>query len=146
MDIKLLFSGFFKLYYYWEILVVISTSAVVINSFYSILTNKIFNFFDLRLTLFTLIFNYILIIIGIVVFIANSVLLFWDSDHTLIVPQNNVLLGFIEHLLNLTSLLVITIGWSLHKKTVLDFKRFLRILIFYLLGLIILIGKFLWLN
>lgn len=146
MDIKLLFSGFFKLYFYWEILVIISTSAVVINSFYSIITKKIFNFFDLRLTLFTLIFNYILFIIGIVVFIANFVLLFWDSDLTLIVPQNNILFGFTQHLLNLFSLLVMTIGWSLHKKSTLDFKRFLRIFIFYLMGLIILIGKFLWLK
>ena len=91
MDIKLFFSGFFKLYFYWEVIVIISTTAAITNSLLGIFSKKSFENFDLRITLFTLIFNYILLIIGLFIFISNVLLLFWNSDNKLIIEQNNFL-------------------------------------------------------
>ena len=72
MDIRL-FTGFFQLYSYWEVLVIMSVSAVVVNSFYSIFSKKTFNFLDLRITLFTLI---LIIFILLLVFLFIQLIYF----------------------------------------------------------------------
>ena len=146
MDIKLFFSGFFKLYFYWEYIVIISTIVVVINSLLGVFSDKSFQKFDIRITLFSLIFNYIFLIIGLFIFLSNALLLFWYSDNKLILDQNNFLFYISPHLLNLIAVLILTIGWSLHKKSNISLKKFLRILGFYFLGLLILVGKFFWIN
>lgn len=146
MDIKLFFSGFFKLYFYWEYIVIISTIVVVINSLLGVFSDKSFQNFDIRITLFSLIFNYIFLIIGLFIFLSNALLLFWYSDNKLILDQNNFLFYISPHLLNLIAVLILTIGWSLHKKSNISLKKFLRILGFYFLGLLILVGKFFWIN
>ena len=146
MDSKLFFSGLFKLYFYWEVLVITSIFVVLINSLYSIISKKIFNYFDLRITLFTLIFNHIFFIIGFFIFILNLILNYWDSNHQFVIDQSYYLFDFNPNLLNLLSTVFITVGWSLHKKSLNNLKRFLRIFIFYFLGLLILVLKTIYLN
>ena len=146
MDIRLFFTAFFQLYLYWEVLVIMSTSAVVVNSFYSLVSKKTFNFFDLRITLFALIFNHLFFVIGIFIYLANLLFVYWSSDHTLTINQSNILFDLPTHSLNLFSLIMITVGWSLHKNSKVNFKKFLRLFTFYSLGLTILVGKYLWLN
>ena len=146
MDSKLFFSGLFKLYFYWEVLVITSIFVVLINSLYSIISKKTFNYFDLRITLFTLIFNHIFFIIGFFIFILNLILNYWDSNHLSVIDQSYCLFDLNSNLLNLLSTVFITIGWSLHKKSINNLKRFLRIFIFYFLGLIILVLKSICLN
>jgi len=146
MDIKLFFSGFFKLYFYWEFIVIISTIVAVINSLFGVISKKRFHKLDLRITLFTLIFNYIFLIIGLFIFLSNALLLFWYSDNKLMIDQNNFLFYISPHLLNLIIVLILTIGWSLHKKSSISLKKFIRVLGFYFLGLMILIGKSFWIN
>lgn len=146
MDIRLFFTAFFQLYLYWEVLVIMSTSAVVVNSFYSLVSKKQFNFFDLRITLFTLVFNHLFFVIGIFIYLANLLFVYWSSDHTLTINQSNILFDLPTHSLNLFSLIIITVGWSLHKNSKVNFKKFLRLFTFYSLGLTILVGKYLWLN
>ena len=146
MDSKLFFSGLFKLYFYWEVLVITSIFVVLINSLYSIISKKVFNYFDLRITLFTLIFNHIFFIIGFFIFILNLILNYWDSNHQSVIDQSYYLFDFNSNLLNLLSTVFITVGWSLHKKSLNNLKRFLRIFIFYFLGLLILVVKSICLN
>ena len=146
MDSKLFFSCLFKLYFYWEVLVITSIFVVLINSLYSIISKKVFNYFDLRITLFTLIFNHIFFIIGFFIFILNLILNYWDSNHQSVIDQSYYLFDLNSNLLNLLSTVFITIGWSLHKKSINNLKRFLRIFIFYFLGLIILVLKSICLN
>ena len=146
MDSKLFFSGLFKLYFYWEVLVITSIFVVLINSLYSIISKKIFNYFDLKITLFTLIFNHIFFIIGFFIFILNLILNYWDSNHQSVIDQSYYLFDFNPNLLNLLSTVFITVGWSLHKKSLNNLKRFLRIFIFYFLGLLILVVKSICLN
>ena len=134
MDIRL-FTGFFQLYSYWEVLVIMSVSAVVVNSFYSIFSKKTFNFLDLRITLFTLIFNYIYFVIGVFIYSTNLFLINWNSEYKLMINQNNLFV-----------LILLTIGWSIHKKSTTNYKKFFRLFASYFLGLIILIGKYQWLN
>ena len=139
MNLKLFFNGFVQLYYYWEVLVIVSLFAVVLNSFYSIVSKKIFTFFDLRITIFALVFNHVFFLIGVLIYLFNLLSLFLAYD------QNNDLFFLTPHLINLLSTIIITVGWSLHKKSDIDYKKVLRLFVFYFSGLAILIVKYLYL-
>ncbi|MAU63384.1 MAG: hypothetical protein CMC38_03410 [Flavobacteriaceae bacterium] len=146
MDIKLFFSGFFKLYFYWELIVIISIIAVTTNSLIGVFCKRSFQNFDLRITLFSLIFNYIFLIIGVFIFVSNALLLYTDSNNESIIEQSHFLFYIQNHLLNLIAVLILTIGWSLHKRSKISLKKFLRILGFYLFGFIIIAGKFIFIR
>ena len=143
MDLKLFFSGFIQLYYYWETLVIISIFAVVMNSFYSLVSKKIFTFFDLRITIFTLVFNHLFFIIGFFIYLFNLILSFLFKEKEYIIDQNNDLFFLTPHLINLLSTIIITVGWSLHKKSNINYKKVLRLFVFYFSGLSVLIVKYL---
>ena len=145
MNLKLFFNGFVQLYYYWEVLVIVSLFAVVLNSFYSIVSKKIFTFFDLRITIFALVFNHVFFVIGILIYLFNLLSLFLAYEQEYMIDQNNDLFFLTPHLINLLSTIIITVGWSLHKKSDIDYKKVLRLFVFYFSGLAILIVKYLYL-
>jgi len=92
MDAKLFFSGFYRLYDYWEMLVLISILVVLINSLYSLVIRKKLTFFDLRILLFSLILNYIFFIIGLFIYLSNIILFYNNSEHLTIIKQDYFLL------------------------------------------------------
>jgi hypothetical protein len=145
MNLKLFFNGFVQLYYYWEVLVIVSLFAVVLNSFYSIVSKKIFTFFDLRITIFALVFNHVFFLIGVLIYLFNLLSLFLAYEQEYMIDQNNDLFFLTPHLINLLSTIIITVGWSLHKKSDIDYKKVLRLFVFYFSGLAILIVKYLYL-
>jgi len=142
MDAKLFFSGFYRLYDYWEMLVLISIFVVLINSLYSLVIRKKLTFFDLRILLFSLILNYIFFIIGLFIYLSNIILLYNNSEHLTIIKQDYFLLQITPHLFNLFAAILINIGWSLQKVSKNDLKKSIRIFVFFLLSFLILIQKY----
>jgi hypothetical protein len=58
-------------------------------------------------------------------------------------PQARLYL--VEHpFTNLLAIILITMGWSMHKRQSLDAKKFSRIGIFYFLGLLLLLSRIPW--
>ena len=54
-------------------------------------------------------------------------------------------LYLVEHpIVNLIALVLITMGWSMHKRQSLDAKKFSRIGIFYTIGLLLLLSRIPW--
>ena len=115
MDTKLFFSGFYKLYDYWETLVLISIFVVIANSLYSLVIKKNLTFCDLRIILFSLIFNYIFFVIGLFIFLGNIILLYNNPEHSTIIKQDYFLFQITTHLFNLLAAILINVGWSLQK-------------------------------
>lgn len=142
MDAKLFFSGFYRLYDYWEMLVLISIFVVLINSLYSLVIRKKLTFFDLRILLFSLILNYIFFIIGLFIYLSNIILLHNNSEHLTIIKQDYFLLQITPHLFNLFAAILINVGWSLQKVSKNDLKKSIRIFVFFLLSFLILIRKY----
>ena len=142
MGAKLFFSGFYRLYDYWEMLVLISIFVVLINSLYSLVIRKKLTFFDLRILLFSLILNYIFFIIGLFIYLSNIILLYNNSKHLTIIKQDYFLLQITPHLFNLFAAILINVGWSLQKVSKNDLKKSIRIFIFFLLSFLILIRKY----
>ena len=142
MDTKLFFSGFYKLYDYWETLVLISIFVVIANSLYSLVIKKNLTFCDLRIILFSLIFNYIFFVIGLFIFLSNIILIYNNPEHSIIIKQDYFLFQITTHLFNLLAAILINVGWSLQKLSKNNLKKSIRIFVFFLLSFIVLTGKY----
>ena len=142
MDTKLFFSGFYKLYDYWETLVLISIFVVIANSLYSLVIKKNLTFCDLRIILFSLIFNYIFFVIGLFIFLCNIILLYNNPEHSTIIKQDYFLFQITTHLFNLLAAILINVGLSLQKLSKNNLKKSIRIFVFFLLSFIVLTGKY----
>lgn len=139
MDYELFISGFLNLYNYCEKLTVILIILALSNSFIGIISKRQFRVYDFRIPLFSLIFTIIFLIIGLFLFFLNFGLSIWESNNTL--PENfisNSVFNFKINFVNILSVIIISVGWSLHRKTNDSLKKFIRIFVFYLLGLLIL--------
>lgn len=100
---------------------------------------------DLRVSLFALILSHIQLLIGL--------LLYFISDNGLKAIQTLGMGGLnaaarllaLEHpLMNIIAIVLITIGWSRHKKKTEDAAKFKSIAIFYGLGLLFILSRIPW--
>ena len=130
---------------YWAFLVIITLTFIVINSIISKFSGRAFNTKDLRISLYGLIFSHIQVLIGLILYFVSP---WFDQFSRLgmsIMKNAESRLYLIEHpLINIIAILLITLGWSLHKRQSDSSKKFLRIGLFYGLGLIFLLSRIPW--
>ena len=100
---------------------------------------------DLRISLFALIFSHIQLLVGL--------LLYFISPNGLQAVQAFGMGGLnsasrllaVEHpFINIIAIVLITIGWSRHKKFMEGRKKFKSITIFYGLGLVLILSRVPW--
>ncbi len=118
----------------------------VANAIMGWVNNKMFTMEkDLRLSLFALIFSHIQLLVGL--------LLFFISQNGLKAIQSLGMGGLnaparllaVEHpFINIIAIVLITIGWSRHKKFMEARKKFKSITIFYGLGLVLILSRIPW--
>ena len=130
---------------YWAFLVIIILTLIVINSIIAKFSGRAFNTKDLRLSLFGLIFSHIQLLIGLILYFTSP----WFNQFYQIgmdlLKNAESRLYLIEHpLINIVAIILITLGWSLHKRQLDSSKKFLRIGMFYGLGLIFLLSRIPW--
>ena len=100
-----------------------------------------FNSKDLRLSLFGLIFSHFQLLIGVILYFVSPWFSKWSKLGIGNVLKNSQMrLNLVEYpFTNIIAIILITIGWSLHKKQSEPGKKFLRIILFYSLGLLLLL-------
>lgn len=118
----------------------------VVNAFSGWFGNKMFTpEKDFRLSLFALILSHIMLLIGF--------LLYFTSPTGFSALQELGMSGLspaarklaVEHpFINIVALVLITIGWSRHKKFLEAKKKFKTIAIFYGLGLLFILSRIPW--
>ncbi len=130
---------------YWAFLVIIILTLIVINSIIAKFSGRAFNTKDLRLSLFGLIFSHIQLLIGLILYFTSPWFnQFYQIGMDLLKNAENRLY-LVEHpLINIVAIIFITLGWSLHKRQLDSSKKFLRIGMFYGLGLIFLLSRIPW--
>ncbi|MDA9622937.1 hypothetical protein N9S70_04120 [Flavobacteriaceae bacterium] len=140
MNLTTIFEWILQLHSLWAILTITIIFYTVLRFFFNALQNKIFTLLDLRIALFTLIFCHIQFIIGIVLYFLSPKFKWWYNGLEEILDNNEYFFYLVKHpLLNIFSILSITIGWSLFKKAKTNQKRFTRIGIFYLIGFLLIL-------
>ncbi len=135
------------LHSYWAYLLLLIVILATFNAIIKFYGKKEFNSNDLRITLFALIVSHIQLLIGLVLYFAspnglNAIKEYGMGDLTSLARQLAV-----EHpFVGILGVILITIGFSKHKKKLTSIKKFKVISIFYLLALLLYFSRIPWSN
>lgn len=117
-----------------------------INALFGWLGKKEFRFEkDLRISLFALILSHIQLLIGLIVYFTSANGL--KAIQALGMGGLNAparLLALEHPVINILALVMITAGWSIHKKKTESLAKFKTIAIFYGLGLALILSRIPW--
>ena len=130
---------------YWAYIVLGVLAIGIGNAFIGKLSNKPFTIKDLRISLFALIVTHIQLLIGLILYFVSPRFSAWQEGMGAVMGDSTMRLYLVEHpVTNILAVVLITIGWSMHKRQAESGKRFLRIGLFYLLGLVLLLSRIPW--
>ena len=125
----------------WAYLVLLLLLVAVINSFVGLSSNKEFSAKDKKVALFGLITTHIQLLVGLVLYFISPL----GKAALGNMSDSAVRLTAVEHpLVNIIAVVLITIGWSKHKKATTSKGKFRSIAIFYGLGLVLILSRIPW--
>ncbi len=119
----------------------------VANAIMGLASNRVFTALgkDFRLSLFALIVCHLQLLVGLVLFYVSPSGLSAIQELGMGGMNAAARLLAVEHpFINIIALILITIGWSRHKKFVEGKKKFKSIAIFYGLGLVLILSRIPW--
>lgn len=115
----------------------------VINAFLGLSAKRNFTKNDRSLSLVALIFSHIQLLVGLVLWATSPL----GKDAMSQMSNAAMRLTAVEHpLVNIIAIVLITIGWSKHKKEESSNGKFKKIGIFYGLGLLLILSRIPWSN
>lgn len=130
---------------YWAFFVLIVLLLAVGNALRGKISGKEFGPNDLRISLFGLIFSHIQLLIGLILYFVSPWFEQWSAMGMGVMKNAESRLYLVEHpLTNILAIVLITMGWSMHKRQSESSKKFLRITLFYGLGLAFLLSRIPW--
>lgn len=131
---------------YWAYFVLLLLVVATANALIGKAQGKSFGTNDLRLSLFGLIFSHIQLLVGLILYFVSPWFDLWGSQGIGgVMKDAQARLYLVEHpTINILAILLITMGWSMHKRQNEDSKKFSRIGIFYSLGLLLLLSRIPW--
>ena len=134
------------LHSYWAYLALIVLLVASINALIGMRGKKAFSARDLRLSLFGLIFTHIQLLVGLILYFVSPWVDQWSSlGIGGVMNDAQARLYLVEHpFTNILAILLITMGWSIHKRQTEDHKKFSRIGLFYTFGLLLLLSRIPW--
>lgn len=124
----------------WAYLALVLLVFAVVNSALAASSKKEFTPKDRKIALFGLIATHIQFLVGIILYFVSPLGIsgFNMKDAALRLTS-------MEHpLINLIAIVLITIGWSKHKKLDLATDKFKKIAIFYGIGLLLILSRIPW--
>ena len=115
-----------------------------INAILGLTSKKLFTDKDLRISLFTMIICHIQLLVGLIVyFVSEKGFQAFAIEGAM--KNSDLRLTMLEHpLINIIALVLITIGWSKHKKEESNNGKFKKIAVFYTLGLVLILSRLPW--
>lgn len=125
----------------WAYLVLLLLVLAVVNSFLGLSSKKDFTAKDRKIALFALIFTHVQLVIGFILYFVSPL----GKDSLGQMKDAALRLTSLEHpLINIIGIVLITIGWSSHKKQESSNGKFKKIAIFYGLGLLLILSRIPW--
>ncbi len=132
---------------WWAYLVLFVVVIATINALAGFLNNKEYGPKDFRLSLFALIVTHIQFLIGLILFFVSPLGLQNISNSGMgeIMKNSEYRLYAVEHpIIMLLTVVLITIGYSKHKKKLVSKPKFKMLAIFYTLALILMLSRIPW--
>ncbi|MNQ16033.1 hypothetical protein D3C85_290230 [compost metagenome] len=125
----------------WAYLALLLLVIAVASSFIGMTSKKDFTSKDRKIALFALIGTHTQLLIGFVLYFVSPLGLASLGQ----MKDAALRLTSLEHpLLNVIAIVLITIGWSKHKKAVSNESKFKSIAVFYGLGLVFILSRIPW--
>lgn len=116
----------------------------VVNALLGVLQKRKYTKADLRINLFALIFTHLQVTLGLILYFVTPLFQSWSAMGAGVMKDAYLRKMLVEHPFGLVAVALITIGWSLHKKQKTDIGAFKRVLVFYALGLLLILGVLPW--
>lgn len=138
-----------KLHSGWAYLALLILVVAIVNSLLGLSRKKAFSANDRKIGLFGLVFSHIQLLIGLVLYFISP--LGYSNIGALgmgeVMKNAALRLTVIEHpIINIIAIVLITAGWSKHKKADTSEQKFKSIAVFYALGLVLLLSRIPWQN
>ncbi len=135
-----------QIHSYWAYIAVLILLVAVINAIIGFTQNKEFKDKDLRISLFTLIVMHLQLLIGLGwYFMSPPFKAIKEIGMGEVMKDSGSRLLAVEHpLMMVLAIVLITIGWSKHKKQTTDKGKFKTIALFYGLGLLFVLSRIPW--
>lgn len=125
----------------WAYLALLLLLIAVVNALLGFTGKKEFTAKDRKIALFALIFTHIQLVVGLILWFVSPLgkAVFGQMKDA------SLRLTSLEHpLVNIIAITLITIGWSKHKKLTTSESKFKTFLIFYGLGLLLILSRIPW--
>jgi hypothetical protein len=140
-----MYSTIQTLHSYWAYFVLLILIVAVANAIIGFATNKKFVSKDLRISLFALIFTHLQLLIGLLLYFVSPFGMSMISERGMGGMSSAERLLALEHpFVGILAIILITIGWSKHKKQQTDKGAFGKIAFFYGLGLLLILSRLPW--
>ena len=121
----------------WAYLVLLILVVAVVNALLGLSSKKEFTTKDRKIALFALIFTHIQLVIGLITYFVSPLGLASFGQ----MSDKALRLTSLEHpLINIIAIVLITIGWSKHKKLTDATAKFKTFAVFYGLGLLLILS------
>lgn len=130
----------------WAYITLIILIVAVVNAIIGLNSKKEFTDKDLRISLFTLIVAHIQLIIGFIAFFVSAQFEYvLDNGMGAAMKEPTIRLFVVEHpLMMILAIVLITMGFSKHKKQNTDKGKFKTIALYYGLGLLFVLSRIPW--
>ena len=125
----------------WAYTALLVLVVAVVNSFIGMSSKKEFTSKDRKIALFALIAIHMQLLVGIILYFVSPLGLASFGQ----MSDKALRLTSLEHpLINIIAIILITIGWSKHKKSLTSESKFKTFSIFYGLGLLLILSRIPW--
>ena len=134
-----------NLHSYWAYFVILILVVAVINALIKRVQNKDYTDKDLRIFLFALVFSHLQLLIGLVLYFVSPMFELWGELGGEVMKNATARLYLVEHpLVNILAIVLITVGFSKHKKKETSAAKFKTILLMYLIAIVLLLSRIPW--
>lgn len=125
----------------WAYLAIVLLVFAVVNSFIGKTSRKEFTAKDRKIALFALIGVHLQLLVGFILYFVSPL----GAASFGQMSDKALRLTSLEHpLINITAIVLITIGWSKHKKAIESSAKFKSIALFYAIGLVLILSRIPW--
>ena len=131
---------------YWAYLVLLLLILSTANALLGLVSKREYSAKDFRISLSTLITSHIQLLIGIVLYFTNNYVSQFSEIGMGEIMKNSALRStLVEHPITMIiALVLITIGYSKHKKKLTSKPKFKTLSIFYTIALVLILSKIPW--
>lgn len=129
---------------WWAFLVLFIVLIASLNALAGAFSKRDFTAKDLRISLFALIVSHIQLLIGLILFFVspNAMKSISSMGMGEVMKDSNLRLYVMEHpMMTIIAIILITIGYSKHKKRVESKRKFNTIAIFYIIAFVLMLSR-----